>query len=162
MKMTIVKGLLGFALLASGSTAIPALAQASGCTLEKGTYTCDWQAFRARFAQVHIVAIEPKPMERFIERRLTELAGALGKSVAGPEQTPDAIFRIVPAADAGIAIGPGDQSLAKLEVLAPGPAGSPATLLWVENYVGQEDKPWPSVVTATANQFQARFRAGRR
>ncbi len=162
MKIPGLNGVLFLVLSMAGPAALPAQAQADGCSLVKSTYVCNWQAFRARFARVRTVGIEPRPMERVTERRLRELVLALGKNVAAPEQTPDVIFRMLPGTETGIAIGPADQPLAKLEVLAPGVDGAPPTLLWVETFVGQADRPWPMVVTATANQFQARFQHGGR
>ncbi len=137
-------------------------AASPSCTLNRGTYTCDWQAFRARFAAVHTVAVASQPMERSTERQLHELVAALGKSAVSPEQPGDLMFRIVPATDTGVVLGPADQPLARLEVVVPGPNGGRGTLLWVETLVGQADRPWPAIVAALLNQFEARFRHGGR
>lgn len=147
-------------LLGSARAVLPAQTPGAGCMLNRQVYTCDWQVFRARFAAVHTVAIETPPRERAAGNRLRELAEALGKSVAGPEQPADAVFRVVSANPSGIAIGPADQPLATLQVLAPAAAGNgggSGTLLWAETFVGQADRPWPTVVAAVADQFQARF-----
>ncbi len=131
------------------------------CTLHKGVYACDWDAFRTRFTQVHTVAVQVQPLDRPSEARLRHLVEALGKSVAPLEQTADLIFRVAPAQPGGVAIGPADQALATLLVSAPGADGGRETLLWAETFAGQADRPWPTVVNALASQFEARFKHGK-
>lgn len=163
MRKAIVVGVFSVNLFINGIAPRLTTAQASpqavaaSCTLSKGLYICDWQAFRVRFAQAHTIAIQAEPMQRATEKRLRELVEALGKSVAAPEQSADLTIRVLPANQAGIEIGPADQALATLQVLTRAEPGSRGTLLWAETYVGQADRPWPTVVNAVADQFQARF-----
>ena len=142
------------------ATAQAAPESAPACTLNKGTYTCDWNAFRQRFAAARTVTVQALPVaavDRVTAQRLRELVETLGKNVAPPEEPGDLTFRIAAANSSGIVMGPADQRLATLQVYARGTDGGAPTLLWVETYTGQGDRPWPMVVNALANQFQARF-----
>lgn len=158
--MTVLKAVLFSSLVAGAALSVTARAQgdAGGCTHDRGVYTCDWQVFRARFDVARTVSLEAQPMDRSTESQLRQLVVDLGKSVAGPDRPGDLVFRVAPVDPTGIAIGPADQPLGSLQVYAAGSPGSRGTLLWVETFTGQADRPWPTMVNALINQFRERFR----
>ena len=127
-----------------------------GCTQAKNIYTCDWETFRRALGAAHTVAVPVSPMDRFTAVQLRELAGALGKSVAAKGQAGDLVFSVLPVDSTGIDFGPRDRPLATLQVYAPEPDSGRKTLLWVETYTGQPDRPWAADVKAVIDQFRKR------
>ena len=101
MRTTIVKGVLVLAASSGGWLCVPSSARAGrGCTLVKGTYTLRLAGISRRGLRKSIRwGSSRSRWSGSCERRLRELVTALGKNVAAPEQTPDVIFRIVPATE---------------------------------------------------------------
>ena len=143
---------------------------AAGCTLEKDTYTCNWQAFRPVLAAARTVAVETQPMDRFTAAQLRELIGKLGKKVAAPGEPADLTLLLIPAESTGISMGPEGQAVATLRIYAAkpegaaGPEGGRGPLVWVETLFGHPDRPWPASVHELIGQFRDRVgdRAGNR
>ncbi len=135
----------------------------TGCTLRKGVYTCNWEAFRQALQHAQTVAIETQQLDRSTAAQLRRLAQSLGKTVTpapGGEaaaRAPDLTFLLIPVDAAGIHYGPEDHSLATLRIYAPGPNTTRGPLLWAETLSGQGDRPWPAQVHTLIEQFQDRL-----
>lgn len=130
---------------------------ASGCTLHKDVYTCNWQTFQQSLAAAHTIAIETKPLDRPTATQLRRLAAALGKTIATADQPADLTFLLIPIDPPGITMGPADQEVATLRIYAPAPGTPRGTLLWAETLRAQPDRPWPAMVHSVIEQFQSRF-----
>jgi hypothetical protein len=129
--------------------------------LQKRVYSCNWDAFRSRLDAAHTIAVESQPMDRFTAEQLRKLVAKLGKSVADADQAADLTLVLTPVAPTGIHIGPAGEPVATLRIYAPGtargPAGSRGTMVWAETWIGNSDRPWPSIVHSLIEQFQDRF-----
>jgi hypothetical protein len=118
-------------------------------------YICDSTAFQHRLALSKTVRIDTDRMDLFGNKQMTELAESLGKKVAAKEQRPDLIFDLAYIDRTGrINVGPADIAIATLSVYDPAKGAGKRGLIWVETFDGQEDRPWPSVVTDIIRQFR--------
>ena len=144
-----------------GTSALSAGAQettpAAGCTLHKDVYTCNLNAFRARLADAHTVAIETQANDRFTATQLRNLTRELGKKVATSDEAADLTFLVIPTETPAIQFGPAGQTLATLRIYAPAQGSGHGALLWAETWTGQPDRPWPAIVHELIGQFQARL-----
>ena len=127
-----------------------------GCTKLKDSYSCNWNEFRPALELARVVGVPVVDMDRFTAVQLRQLAGALGKNVATRDQPADLVFSVVPVDTNGIDFGPRDRPLATLQVYAPDATSGHRTLLWVETYTGQPDRPWAADVKAVIDQFRER------
>ncbi|HEY4355671.1 MAG TPA: hypothetical protein VGN16_07995 [Acidobacteriaceae bacterium] len=130
-----------------------------GCTKYKTMYRCNWREFHRWLPHLHSVTVETDPMDRAAAGQLRELAAAMGKGVATPASPADLTFVLKPVEPTGIDFGPADRDLATLQIYSGNAVTGNRTLLWVETYRGQADKPWPLVVRALIDQFQQRLSA---
>ncbi len=124
----------------------------AGCVIGKKEATCNWTAFRAALDSTRVVAVEYGATDQAVGLRLKELAARLGKKVATPEMPGGLTFVAVQPDTTGVEIGPEDQELVELRIYA-GPS-SRGRLLWVESYRGPADRPWPTSVQSTIQQFE--------
>jgi hypothetical protein len=128
----------------------------AGCVLDHHNYTCNFGAFHHMFHRAKTIAVEASPRDRASLTQLTELVGAINRSVA-PAGQADLIFTILPIDHGGVIIGPADLDLATLRIYEQAADGSHGELLWAETYRGQADRPWPATVHALIRQFQDRM-----
>ena len=134
-------------------------AMARSCSLEKGVYTCSWKEFRQTIDAAKTVAIETGPVDPHTNDVLSSFAGKLGKTVVPVSETPaDLTFLLIPLNNTGSFFGSADQDIATLRIYTSRNKGRPGLLIWAENYRGQEDMPWPSVVHYLLDQFQDRLK----
>ncbi len=127
---------------------------AAVCRQVKGSVQCDRAAFVKTLAAAHSVALQTQPFDRNGQRELGELAAQLGKTVSAANA--DLLFRLVRLDPANpVYYGPNNRVLAALRVYLPGVQGGRGPLLWIENYAGQPDTPWPTVVHQIIRQFKA-------
>ncbi len=157
--LCIAVALLGTALCAApvraqGSSTAPA---EGGCTRQKDTYTCDWEAFRRVLPHMRSVTVETQPMDLFTAGELRRLADRLGKNVAARGQPADLTFLLAPVEPSGIDFGPADRPLATLQIYRGNDMTGGRKLLWVETFSGQPDRPWPTTVHALIQQFETRL-----
>ena len=95
-------------------------------------------------------------MDLFAAGELRRLAPSMGLTVVGEGQQPDLIVSLVPVDYSGrIDFGPADIPLATLSIYDPAKGTGRRAQLWVETFVAQQNRPWPSVVTGLLQQFQA-------
>jgi len=128
-----------------------------GCTKVKDIYSCNWQEFQRWLPHTRTVTVETQPIDRFTASQLRRLAAFMGKSVATSTSPSDLTFLLTPIEPTGIDFGPGDRNLATLQIYAGNGVSGNRTLLWVETYRGQADRPWPTIVHALVDQFQDRL-----
>jgi hypothetical protein len=128
----------------------------AGCVLDHHTYTCNFGGFHHVFHHAKTISIEASPRDQASLTQLTELVGAINRTIA-PTGQADLIFTVLPIDHGGVIIGPGDVDLATLRVYEQAPDGSRGELLWAETYRGQADRPWPATVHALIRQFQDRM-----
>ena len=153
--------LLGMAICAApapgqGSAAAPA---EGGCTRQKNTYTCDWEAFRRLLPHMHSVTVETQPMDLFTAGQLRRLVSSLGKNVAAQDQPADLTMLLAPVEPSGIDFGPADRPLATLQIYRGNDVTGSRKRLWVETFSGQPDRPWPTTVHSLIEQFEKRMSA---
>jgi hypothetical protein len=128
----------------------------AGCVLDHHTYTCNFGGFHHVFHRAKTISIEATPRDNASLSQLTELVGAINRSIA-PAGQADLIFTVLPLDHGGVVIGPGDVDLATLRIYEQAADGSRGELLWAETYRGQADRPWPATVHALIRQFQERM-----
>jgi hypothetical protein len=134
-------------------------AQSSGCTLDKGIYTCSWPAFRQTLAGATTVRVVTEPVDAFANSQMAKLVRRLGKmDVTASEGPADLTFLLIPLNNAGSYFGSADQDIATLRIYVGRTAERPGTLIWAETYRGQEDVPWPSAVHYLLDQFEDRLK----
>jgi hypothetical protein len=124
------------------------------CSIEGKRLTCDRIDFLKSFAEARILALESQPKNRIADKQLASLARSLGEQVMTGLPA-DMTLRLVRPAITGVAIGPHEMELASLRVFSTKAGSEASHLLWVETYRGQADMPWPMVVRALLQQFQA-------
>jgi hypothetical protein len=118
-------------------------------------YVCDAAAFQHRLALSKTVRIDTDRMDLFGNKQMTKLAESLGKQVVAKEQRSNLIFDLSYIDRNGrISVGPADIAIATLSVYDPSRGTGKSGLIWVETFDGQEDRPWPSVVTDIIRQFR--------
>ena len=94
-------------------------------------------------------------MDLFAAGEIRRLAPSLGLTVVTGEQKPDLILDLEPVDRSGrIDFGPADVPLATLNIYDPAKGTGRHSLIWVETFIGQQDRPWPSVVKGLLQQFQ--------
>ncbi len=147
-------------LMFSGTMTLNARAQTPAvqphCNLQfQDHYTCDRAAFLKRLDRAHTVRIDADRLDLFGAHAVQELADGLGKQVTGADARPDLIFDLRAVDRSGrIDLGPGDKALATLSIYDPAKGEGNRGLIWVETFDGQEDRPWPTVVTDLLRRFQ--------
>lgn len=142
-----------------GFTVLPLYAQKApepGCTLEKTDYyQCNGDAFHHLLAVSKNIRVDTGRMDSFGRRQMVKLVGDLGKKLVAPEQRPDLVFELAWIDRSGrIDFGPGDVAVARLNIYDPSRGQGERGLVWVETLTGQQDLPWPSMVTQLLHQFQ--------
>jgi hypothetical protein len=151
MKNSIGLPLLFALVLGIGTTQTQA---SSGCTVENHNVSCDWRGFREQLASAHVVRAEYSDRDRATGSQLKELVTDLGKTVADKQGSADLTFRVVPASESGIDVGPADEEILQLLVYSGTDSSGP--LVWVETYRGQKDRSWPANVHGAIQQFRER------
>ncbi len=128
----------------------------SGCVLEfQDHYRCDREGFQQRLAAAHTVRVDTDRLDLFAAKRTRELAQSLGKSVTAQGQQPDLIFDLSPVDRSGrVELSPADVALATLSVYDPLRGTGKRSLIWVETFDGQTDRPWPGTVIELIRKFQ--------
>lgn len=129
---------------------------AAGCTLKKDVYTCDKASFVKSLKAATTIAIQTQGTDHTTGPQLKDLIRALGKTPQAQEAPADLTFLLIPFPSDGMSFG--SSELATLRVYGPAPQGERGRLLWAETYVGQADIPWPAIVHALIQQFQAKFK----
>lgn len=134
----------------------PLYAQHPGCTLEKQDYyQCDRAAFQHQLNLSKTVRVDSGRMDVYGRKQVTKLVESMGKTLVAPEQRADLIFQLTWIDRSGhIDFGPGDVAVARLNIYDPSRGSGDRGLVWVETLSGQEDLPWPSMVTQLLHQFQ--------
>jgi len=145
--------------LVIGGIACGALAQAPaslGCTQSKGYYHCNDVAFLAYLKNANTVTVESKPFDRGTMKSLSDLARAMNKTEApqAAEQPADLTIVLEKTPEEGMFYGPGGRELASLYVYSKSRQGTLGQLIWVEEFFGQPDMPWPTVVYNIIRQFK--------
>lgn len=127
-----------------------------GCTLEKTDYYhCNSNAFQHLLAVSKNVRVDTGRMDSFGRRQMVKLVADLGKKLVAPEQRADLVFELMWIDRSGrIDFGPGDVAVARLNIYDPSRGRGEQSLVWVETLSGQQDLPWPSMVTQLLQQFQ--------
>lgn len=127
-----------------------------GCTLEKTDYfQCNSDAFQRLLAVSKSVRVDTGRMDAFGRRQMVKLVANLGKKLAAPEQHVDLVFELTWIDRSGrIDFGPGDVAVARLNIYDPSRGQGERGFVWVETLTGQQDLPWPSMVTQLLQQFQ--------
>ncbi|MEZ2347063.1 hypothetical protein [Terriglobus sp. RCC_193] len=127
-----------------------------GCTQQKTDYyQCNGDAFQHLLAVSKNVRVDTGRMDSFGRRQMVKLVGDLGKKLVTPEQRPDLVFELTWIDRSGrIDFGPGDVAVARLNIYDPSRGRGEQSLVWVETLTGQQDIPWPSMVTQLRQQFQ--------
>jgi len=127
-----------------------------GCTLEKTDYfQCNSDAFQHLLAVSKGIRVDTGRMDSFGRRQMVKLVADLGKKVVAPEQRADLVFELTWIDRSGrIDFGPGDVAVARLNIYDPSRGRGEQSLVWVETLSGQQDLPWPSMVTQLLQQFQ--------
>ncbi len=129
----------------------------AGCTLKKDVYTCDKSSFVKSLKSATTIAVQTQGTDHTSGPQLKELILKLGKTPQEAQETPaDLTFLLIPLPSDGMSFG--SSELATLRVYGPAPQGERGRLLWAETYVGQGDIPWPAIVHALIQQFQAKFK----
>jgi hypothetical protein len=146
-------------MLLASAMLLPLYAQKTpqpGCTLEKTDYyQCNDDAFRHLLAVSKSVRVDTGRMDVYGQKQMVKLVANLGKKLVEPEQRPDLVFELTWIDRSGrIDFGPGDVAVARLNVYDPSRGRGDNSLVWVDTLSGQEDLPWPSVVTQLLQQFQ--------
>lgn len=128
------------------------------CTLEKTDYyQCNSDAFQHLLAVSKNIRVDTGRMDSYGRRQMTKLVADLGKQLVAPEQRPDLVFELSWIDRSGrIDFGPGDVAVARLNIYDPSRGQGERGLVWVETLTGQQDLPWPSMVTQLLQQFQHR------
>ncbi len=118
-------------------------------------YKCNRIAFQQRLQHARTVRIDTDRLDLFAAGEMRRLSPSLGLTVVADEQKPDLIFDLAPVDRSGrIDFGPAAVPLATLSIYDPAKGTGRRALIWVETYSGQQDRPWPSVVTELLQQFQ--------
>ncbi|MEK6396470.1 MAG: hypothetical protein V4734_00155 [Terriglobus sp.] len=105
------------------------------------------------------VRVESGRMDAYGRKQITTLVEDMGKTLVAPEQRADLIFQLAWIDRSGrIDFGPGDVAVARLNIYDPSRGEGDRGLVWVETLTGQEDLPWPSMVTQLVHQFQDHIR----
>jgi len=144
--------------LVIGGIACGALAQAPaslGCTKSKGYYHCNDVAFLAYLKNANTVAVESQPLDRGTLKSLSDLARTMNKTEV--PQSADLTIVLEKTPEEGMFYGPGGRELASLYVFSRGrqdSQGAHGQLIWVEEFFGQPDMPWPTVVYDILRQFK--------
>jgi hypothetical protein len=128
---------------------------ATGCTLHKGVYSCNWAEFQQALDAARTVWVPVDPMDRFTSVQLRRLVESLGKTVSARRRDADLEMDVVPGVTHGVTIGPADRALATLRVFAR--SDHAEKLVWAETFRGQPDRPWASSVHSAITQFKARL-----
>ena len=130
----------------------------AACTLKNDLYTCDKGRFEQVFAQAKTAAIETATTDAVAQNSLKKLIAASGKTLVDRSAHPDLTFLLVPTDQGGVQYTSNRSALAGLRVYAADPqkAGRGA-LVWVENFTGEGDTPWPMVVGRLTGQFKTQF-----
>jgi hypothetical protein len=147
--------LIGLAV--SSALNLPAQTPASlGCTESKGYYHCNDVAFLAYLKNANTVTVESKPFDRGTMKSLSDLARAMNKTEApqAAEQPADLTIVLEKTPEEGMFYGPGGRELASLYVYSKSRQGTLGQLIWVEEFFGQPDMPWPTVVYNIIRQFK--------
>lgn len=125
------------------------------CVLRAKEYQCDRATFQERLRHARTVRIDTDRMDPFAAGELRRMMPGLGLTVATQGSRPDLIVVLAPVDHSGrIDFGPSDMPLATLSLYDPAKGTGPSSLLWVETFTGQQDRPWPSVVTGLLQQFK--------
>ncbi len=115
----------------------------------------DHNAFQERLQHARTVRIDTDRMDLFAAGEIRRLSPSLGLTVVSGDQRPDLIVDLSPVDRSGqIDFGPADVPLATLSVYDPAKGSGRRGLIWVETFVGGQDRPWPSVVAQLLQQFQ--------
>ena len=126
------------------------------CILEKTDYyQCNSDAFQHLLAVSKNIRVDTGRMDSYGRRQMTKLVADLGKRLVAPEQHPDLVFELAWIDRSGrIDFGPADVAVARLNIYDPSRGQGERSLVWVETLTGQQDLPWPSMVTQLLQQFQ--------
>ena len=118
-------------------------------------YQCNRAAFQHVLNSAHTVRIDTDRLDLFASGQVKSLVESLGKTVAASDQHADLVFDLAPVDRSGrLVIGPGDVSLATLSVSVPSRGTGKSSQVWVETFDGQQDRPWPSIVTELLRKFK--------
>jgi len=128
----------------------------AGCTVERGQATCNWAAFRTALDAAHTVKVQYRERDRTTGAQLKDMVAKLGKTVAQGEEKPDLTVNVIPAELTGIDVSSADKEILELHVYTGD--NSEQSLIWVETYIGQKDRPWPANVQSTILQFFKRLK----
>ena len=129
---------------------------APGCILDfEDHYRCNREFFQRRLQAARTVRVDTDRLDLFAARRTGEVVESLGKAVSAPEGKPDLIFDLSPVDRSGrVDLSPADVALATLSVYDPSRGTGKRSLIWVETFDGQTDRPWPAVVIDLLRNFQ--------
>jgi hypothetical protein len=153
LRVLLAATLLTIYLSANAQEPTPAV----GCTLKKDVYTCDKSSFVKSLKAAATIAVQTQGTDHASGPQLKELILKLGKTPQEAQEGPaDLTFLLIPLPSDGMSFG--SSELATLRVYGPAPQGERGKLLWAENYIGQADIPWPAIVHALIQQFQAKFK----
>ena len=118
-------------------------------------YECNREAFQRRLQHARTMRVDTDRLDLYAAGELRRIAPNLGLTAVSGEQKPDLIFDLSAVDHSGrIDFGPADIPLATLSVYDPAKGSGRRSLIWVETFIGQQDRPWPSVVTGLLQQFQ--------
>ncbi len=124
------------------------------CSIHGQHATCSRDTLIKRFAEAKTVAVDSVPKSRPGEAQVRSEMMLLRKQIAAAGTPADITLHLVQTPPEGINVGAGDSELATLQVFWSKP-GQERRLLWVERYLGPADRPWPAMVQAMTQQFQA-------
>jgi len=99
--------------------------------------------------------VESKPFDRGTLKSLSDLARTMNKTEV--PQSADLTIVLEKTPEEGMFYGPGGRELASLYVFSRGrqdSQGAHGQLIWVEEFFGQPDMPWPTVVYDILRQFK--------
>ena len=140
-------------IIAAGLFALPAAAQVTPCTFDRGEPTCNQAGFQKTFAVAATVRYNQATLDPYAARQLAAMLSRLGKEVVSPGEHAGLVFELSQPNTDGIFVGPSGIILARLRVYA----GNGRTLLWEETYRDQPDVPWQSAVLYVLQQFRDRI-----
>lgn len=154
-------GVVGLA-LAGAAVAANAQAQneeiSAACTLKNDLYTCDKGKFEQILGQAKTAATETATTDAVAQNSLKKLIAASGKTLVDRSAHPDLTFLLVPTDQGGVQYTSNRSALAGLRVYAADPQKpGRGALVWVENFTGEGDTPWPMVVGRLTGQFKTQF-----
>jgi len=133
--------------------------ESTGCILKNHIYTCDKGAFQSALNNAKTAAVETHSVDKLAQAQLAELVTKkLGKTLLPDGSATDLIFLLIPVGVEGMSMSPGEVDVGTLRVYSANSDGTRAHLLWAEDYSGQEDVPWPTVVHGLILQFQSHFK----